>query len=139
MVWVNHMQPTYVEAPWGGMKMSGTGRELGRYGVESYGMIGFLKAGLHYADRITTVSRTYATEIQTPEHGLGLDGLLRARAEVVGLSMHEGLFRRQERVALLGLGLLFHLLAPAMWIMAILSNLTALQRFWMISRELRRD
>ena len=36
VVWVNHMQPTYVEAPWGGMKMSGTGRELGRYGVESY-------------------------------------------------------------------------------------------------------
>jgi betaine-aldehyde dehydrogenase len=36
IVWVNHMQPTYVEAPWGGMKMSGSGRELGRYGVENY-------------------------------------------------------------------------------------------------------
>jgi betaine-aldehyde dehydrogenase len=36
IVWVNHMQPTYVEAPWGGMKMSGQGRELGRYGVEGY-------------------------------------------------------------------------------------------------------
>ncbi|MGH7729649.1 MAG: aldehyde dehydrogenase family protein [Candidatus Eiseniibacteriota bacterium] len=36
VVWVNHMQPTYVEAPWGGMKMSGAGRELGRYGVENY-------------------------------------------------------------------------------------------------------
>ena len=36
VVWVNHMQPTYVEAPWGGMKMSGTGRELGRYGVDAY-------------------------------------------------------------------------------------------------------
>jgi len=36
IVWVNHMQPTYVEAPWGGMKMSGAGRELGRYGVENY-------------------------------------------------------------------------------------------------------
>ena len=36
VVWVNHMQPTYVEAPWGGMKMSGVGRELGRYGVEGY-------------------------------------------------------------------------------------------------------
>jgi betaine-aldehyde dehydrogenase len=35
-VWVNHMQPTFVEAPWGGMKMSGTGRELGRYGVDNY-------------------------------------------------------------------------------------------------------
>jgi betaine-aldehyde dehydrogenase len=36
IVWVNHMQPTYVEAPWGGMKMSGTGRELGRYGIDAY-------------------------------------------------------------------------------------------------------
>jgi betaine-aldehyde dehydrogenase len=36
IVWVNHMQPTYVEAPWGGMKMSGSGRELGRYGLDSY-------------------------------------------------------------------------------------------------------
>ncbi|HKQ59386.1 MAG TPA: aldehyde dehydrogenase family protein [Candidatus Eisenbacteria bacterium] len=36
IVWVNHMQPTYVEAPWGGMKMSGAGRELGRGGVDNY-------------------------------------------------------------------------------------------------------
>lgn len=36
VVWVNHMQPTYVEAPWGGMKMSGVGRELGRYGLDGY-------------------------------------------------------------------------------------------------------
>jgi betaine-aldehyde dehydrogenase len=36
VVWVNHMQPTYVEAPWGGVKMSGQGRELGRYGVDGY-------------------------------------------------------------------------------------------------------
>jgi betaine-aldehyde dehydrogenase len=36
IVWVNHMQPTYVEAPWGGVKMSGQGRELGRYGIEGY-------------------------------------------------------------------------------------------------------
>ncbi|MBX3468126.1 MAG: aldehyde dehydrogenase family protein [Planctomycetes bacterium] len=36
VVWVNHMQPTYVEAPWGGVKQSGLGRELGRYGVEGY-------------------------------------------------------------------------------------------------------
>jgi betaine-aldehyde dehydrogenase len=36
IIWVNHMQPTYVEAPWGGYKMSGQGRELGRYGIEGY-------------------------------------------------------------------------------------------------------
>jgi betaine-aldehyde dehydrogenase len=36
IVWVNHMQPTYVEAPWGGFKQSGFGRELGHWGVEEY-------------------------------------------------------------------------------------------------------
>jgi betaine-aldehyde dehydrogenase len=36
IVWVNHMQPTYVEAPWGGYKQSGFGRELGQWGIEEY-------------------------------------------------------------------------------------------------------
>jgi len=36
IVWVNHMQPTFVEAPWGGYKQSGIGRELGKWGVEEY-------------------------------------------------------------------------------------------------------
>ncbi|OFV91762.1 MAG: betaine-aldehyde dehydrogenase [Acidobacteria bacterium RIFCSPLOWO2_12_FULL_65_11] len=36
IVWVNHMHATYVEAPWGGYKQSGFGRELGKWGVEEY-------------------------------------------------------------------------------------------------------
>jgi betaine-aldehyde dehydrogenase len=36
IVWVNHMQPTYVEAPWGGFKQSGFGRELGLHGIDEY-------------------------------------------------------------------------------------------------------
>jgi betaine-aldehyde dehydrogenase len=36
IVWVNHMQPTHVEAPWGGYKQSGFGRELGPWGIEEY-------------------------------------------------------------------------------------------------------
>src|SRR6201988_5032693 len=36
IIWVNHMQPTYVEAPWGGYKQSGFGRELGPWGMEEY-------------------------------------------------------------------------------------------------------
>jgi starch synthase len=52
-------------------------------GVEYYGGVGYLKAGLQFADRITTVSPTYAAEIATPEGGMGLDGLIRARSSVV--------------------------------------------------------
>lgn len=52
-------------------------------GVEHYGAIGFLKAGLQHADAITTVSPSYAAEIATPEGGMGLDGLFRARADRV--------------------------------------------------------
>lgn len=50
-------------------------------GVEYYGGVGYLKAGLRLSDRITTVSPTYAAEICTPEGGMGLDGLLRGRGD----------------------------------------------------------
>lgn len=50
-------------------------------GVEFFGAVSFLKAGIFYADRLTTVSPTYAREIQTPAFGWGLDGLLRSRAD----------------------------------------------------------
>jgi starch synthase len=49
-------------------------------GLEFYDQLNFLKAGLVYSDALTTVSRRYAEEIQTPEAGWGLDGLLRARS-----------------------------------------------------------
>jgi starch synthase len=50
------------------------------------GRVSFLRTGLIYAGLLSTVSRTYAHEIQTPEHGFGLDALLRARAnELVGI------------------------------------------------------
>ena len=52
-------------------------------GVEFYGRLSFLKGGIAYADAITTVSPTYAREIQTPELGCGLDGLLRHRRDAL--------------------------------------------------------
>ena len=50
-------------------------------GVEFYEQLSFMKAGLVFADLLTTVSPTYAREIQTPAFGAGLDGLLRHRAD----------------------------------------------------------
>ncbi len=52
-------------------------------GVEYFGGVGYLKAGLRLADSVTTVSPTYAREIMTPEFGMALDGLLRSRARTV--------------------------------------------------------
>ena len=49
-------------------------------GVEYYGGVGFLKAGLQAAWAITTVSPTYAQEIRSPEFGMGLDGLINMRS-----------------------------------------------------------
>jgi starch synthase len=52
-------------------------------GLEYHGDVSFLKGGLSYADRITTVSPTYAREITGLENGMGLDGLLRHRQGVL--------------------------------------------------------
>ncbi|MEO3385356.1 glycogen synthase GlgA [Mesorhizobium sp. CAU 1741] len=49
-------------------------------GVEFYGRMSFLKAGIYYSSHVTTVSSTYAHQITTPEFGCGLEGLLRTRA-----------------------------------------------------------
>jgi starch synthase len=49
--------------------------------LEQYNTFDFLKGGVVYSDKITTVSRKYAEEIQTPEFGNGLDGALRQRAK----------------------------------------------------------
>ena len=55
-------------------------------GFEFFGKVGFLKAGLAYADRISTVSPTYARELTRPEFGMGLEGVVASRrAEVHGI------------------------------------------------------
>ncbi|MHB1565993.1 MAG: glycogen synthase GlgA [Acidiferrobacter sp.] len=62
---------------------------IGTYAVEGtefYGQLSFLKGGLHYADALTTVSPTYAHEIQQAGHGWGLEGLLaRRREDLIGI------------------------------------------------------
>tara|TARA_R110002020_G_scaffold316361_6_gene531485 strand:- start:7577 stop:9028 length:1452 start_codon:yes stop_codon:yes gene_type:complete len=52
-------------------------------GLEYYGDVSFLKGGLQMASAITTVSPTYAQEIRTPDFGMGLDGLINARADAL--------------------------------------------------------
>jgi starch synthase len=52
-------------------------------GLEFFGKVCYLKAGLNFSDALNTVSPTYAREIQTPEYGFGLDGVLRARSNVL--------------------------------------------------------
>ncbi len=80
-----------------------------------------VQAGLAYAAVFGSIAVSY----------------MRARGEIAGLSMREGLFRRQERVALLALGLLFNGLTVAIGVLAVLSNFTALQRFWMLRRGIQ--
>lgn len=49
--------------------------------AEFYGNVSYMKMGLVYADHISTVSKTYAQEIQTPQYGYGMDGVLRSRCD----------------------------------------------------------
>jgi starch synthase len=63
------------------MPMTGLGWDLFTpAGIEFYGKLNFLKAGLVFADLLTTVSRTYAREIRTPAFGQGLEGVLEERS-----------------------------------------------------------
>jgi starch synthase len=48
--------------------------------VELYGAVSFMKGGINYSDKVSTVSRSYAQEIQSPYYGEKLDGLLQSRA-----------------------------------------------------------
>ncbi|MBI4566588.1 MAG: glycogen synthase GlgA [Planctomycetes bacterium] len=61
-----------------------TGLDAGLFNwrqLEFYGKVSYLKGGIVFADAVTTVSPTYAREIQTPELGCGFDGILRERAD----------------------------------------------------------
>ena len=53
--------------------------------LEFYGRVNYLKGGIYFSDAISTVSKGYAREIQTPEYGFGLDGYLRAQDRLTGI------------------------------------------------------
>jgi starch synthase len=58
-------------------------RFMSPQGIEFHGQCSFMKAGLNFADRITTVSPSYAREITTPEFGCGVEGVIQARQQVL--------------------------------------------------------
>jgi len=62
---------------------------------------------------------------------------VRARAEAAGVQLREGLFTRPERVLVLGVGLIFGWTRVALWILAVLANLTVLQRMATVWQKLR--
>lgn len=61
---------------------------------------------------------------------------VRARSEGLGMPLKDGLFTRSERVVLTGIALVFGVLRPALWILAVLTLVTAAQRTWIASRLL---
>jgi starch synthase len=65
------------------LRVTGLSREefFRSEGLEYYGNISLLKAGIVYSDAVTTVSPAYVGEIQTPEYGMGMEGILRYRRE----------------------------------------------------------
>ena len=69
--------------------------------------------------------------------GSVLVSYVRARAEIIGLKLREGLFTRAERVLLLGVGLIIDQVTPMLWILAVLSWATALQRMFLVWSQTR--
>jgi len=71
--------------------------------------------------------------------GSMLVSYIRARGEILGLPIREGLFTRAERVIVIGVGSMIDQVRIALWILAILANLTALQRFYLVWRKTRQE
>jgi len=69
--------------------------------------------------------------------GSMLVSYIRARGEILGLPIREGLFTRAERVIVIGVGSIIDQVRIALWILAVFANLTALQRFYLVWRKTR--
>jgi CDP-diacylglycerol--glycerol-3-phosphate 3-phosphatidyltransferase len=71
--------------------------------------------------------------------GSMLVSYIRARGEILGLAIREGLFTRAERVIVIGVGAMIDQVRIALWILAVLANLTALQRLYLVWRKTRKE
>ncbi len=88
----------------------------------------------YYADRD---AREESLLIFAALAGSMLVSYIRARSEILGLPIREGLFTRAERVIVIGLGSMIDQVRIALWILAVLANLTALQRLYLVWRKTR--
>jgi len=88
----------------------------------------------YYADRD---AREESLLIFAALAGSMLVSYIRARSEILGLPIREGLFTRAERVIVIGLGCMIDQVRIALWILAVLANLTALQRLYLVWRKTR--
>ncbi len=96
-------------------------------------VIGGLLVWLVRSDRgALPVLLCYATIV-----GSLLVSYVRARAEGAGLALTQGFFARPERIVVLAIGLLLARPVVVLWILAIATNLTVLQRLWLVHRALR--
>jgi CDP-diacylglycerol--glycerol-3-phosphate 3-phosphatidyltransferase len=71
--------------------------------------------------------------------GSMLVSYIRARSEILGLPIREGLFTRAERVIVIGVGSMIDQVRIALWILAVLANFTALQRLYLVWRKTRKE
>jgi CDP-diacylglycerol--glycerol-3-phosphate 3-phosphatidyltransferase len=71
--------------------------------------------------------------------GSMLVSYIRARGEILGLPIREGLFTRAERVIIIGVGSIVDQVRIALWILAVLANLTAVQRLFLVWRKTRKE
>jgi CDP-diacylglycerol--glycerol-3-phosphate 3-phosphatidyltransferase len=88
----------------------------------------------YYADRD---AREESLLIFAALAGSMLVSYIRARSEILGLPIREGLFTRAERVIVIGVGSMIDQVRIALWILAVLANLTALQRLYLVWRKTR--
>ncbi|MFV0340777.1 MAG: glycogen synthase [Parachlamydiaceae bacterium] len=66
---------------WNRERLGISSEQFSVYGLEFHGQISYMKAGIWFSNHLSTVSPTYATEITTPEFGMGLDGLISSRSD----------------------------------------------------------
>jgi CDP-diacylglycerol--glycerol-3-phosphate 3-phosphatidyltransferase len=88
----------------------------------------------YYADRD---AREESLLIFAALAGSMLVSYIRARGEILGIPIREGLFTRAERVIIIGVGSMIDQVRIALWILAVLANLTALQRLYLVWRKTR--